>query len=65
MADELRKRDRTSADNAPGMGARGYIPDEDAIRRAEFAATPPVKRVLEGIALSRVGTRVAIAGRDA
>ncbi|MBD0328982.1 MAG: hypothetical protein ICV64_02625 [Thermoleophilia bacterium] len=63
MRDERPDEARAAAE--PRMGEPGYFPDEDAIRRAEFTATTPVERVMEGIALSRLGTRVALAGREA
>ncbi|MEX2211241.1 MAG: DNA methyltransferase [Gaiellaceae bacterium] len=48
---------------APRMGEPGWFPDEDAIRRQEYGSTTPAERVMEGIALSRFATRVAVSGR--
>ena len=46
---------------APKMGQPGWLPDEDAIRRAEFAATTPGERVAEAISISRTATKIAAA----
>ncbi len=43
------------------MGQPGWLPDEDAIRRAEFAATTPGERVAEAISISRTATKIAAA----
>jgi len=48
-------------DRAPKMGQRGWLPDEDAIRRAEYAATTPGERVAEAISISRTATKIAAA----
>jgi hypothetical protein len=45
------------------MGEPGWLPDEDAIRRAEFVETTPGQRVAEAIAISRTATKIAAAGR--
>jgi hypothetical protein len=60
---ELRRLDRTSG--APRMGQPGYFPDHVEEQRADFRRTTPAQRVMEGIELSRFGTRVAVAGSDA
>ncbi|MEX0675114.1 MAG: hypothetical protein WD067_10090 [Gaiellaceae bacterium] len=49
--------------DAPKMGQRGWLPDEDAIRRAEFGSTTPGQRVAEAIAISRTATKIAAAGK--
>jgi len=48
-------------EDAPKMGQPGWLPDEDAIRRAEFAATTPGERVAEAISISRTATKIAAA----
>jgi hypothetical protein len=50
----------TPTPKPPKMGQPGWLPDEAAIRRAEFRSTTPTQRVMEGIALSRFATRVAV-----
>lgn len=68
----VRKRDHSDRGCAPAerrerhvprLGEPGWFPDEERIRRAEFAATTPAERVIEAIELSRFATRVAVAGR--
>jgi hypothetical protein len=46
-------------EHAPKMGQPGWFPDEDGIRRAEFAATTPGERVAEAISISRTATKIA------
>ncbi len=45
------------------MGEPGWLPDEEAIRRAEFAATTPGERVAEAISISRTATKIAAVGQ--
>jgi hypothetical protein len=45
----------------PRVGEKGYFPDHDAERRAEFLRTTPAERVAEGIELSRWATKLAVA----
>jgi hypothetical protein len=45
----------------PKMGQRGWLPDEDAIRRAKFRSTTPGERVAEAISISRTVTKIAAA----
>jgi len=46
---------------SPRMGEPGWLPDEDAIRRAEYLRTTPGERVAEAIAISRTATKIAAA----
>jgi hypothetical protein len=41
------------------MGQPGWLPDEDAIRRAAYRATTPGQRVAEAISISRTATKLA------
>jgi len=63
MNHESREPDRRGNRSPPRSGERGYLPDEAAIRRAEFLRTTPGERVAEAIALSRLATGIAAAAR--
>lgn len=52
------------AERKPRNGERGFYPDHDAERRAEFLRTTLEERVLEGIELSRTLTRMASTLRE-
>lgn len=48
----------------PRNGEKGFYPDHDAERRAEYQRTTLAERVAEGIRLSRTMTRIAAAVGD-
>lgn len=52
------------AERKPRNGERGFYPDHDAERRAEFLRTTLEERVAEGIELSRTQTRMAATIRE-
>jgi hypothetical protein len=70
LAEELDRLDRGGVSgldavleaHAPKMGQPGWLPDEDAIRRAEYRTTTPGQRVADAISISRTATKLAVAG---
>ena len=61
---EERDRERGVTRGLP-MGVRGFYPDQRLDRRHDFETLTEAERVTQAIELSKVGTRLAVAGAKA